>query len=266
MTIDRLQTQRFELKYRVDEATAVAVRRFVQAYLVPDDFGQNRAIPSYPVHSLYLDSAELALYRATVNGDTKRFKLRVRYYDDRPETPVYLEIKRRADRCIMKERALVTKTNAARLIAGEEPALRHLVRPDARGFAALRTFCGLMRRMGATPRAHVGYEREAWVSAGRNAVRVTMDRAIRCEPCLQSRFETAFGHGRPVFADRVILEVKFTDRFPAWVGSMVQAFGLQQQSAAKYVDGVAACGEPQVRLMPALPGTPPSFPPVSVAI
>lgn len=246
MNADRLQAQRFELKYRVDETIAVAIRRFVQAYLVPDDFGANREIPSYPVHSLYLDSEELALYRATVNGDIKRFKLRARYYDDRPESPVYLEIKRRADRCILKDRALVRRADAVRLIEGETPTMQHLLRAEPRQLAALRTFAQLMQRMGATPRAHVGYDREAWVSEGRNAVRVTMDRAIQCEPCLGARLTTAFERPVTVFPGRVILEVKFTDRFPAWVGAMVRAFGLQQQSAAKYVDGVAACGEPQV--------------------
>ncbi|MBI5766725.1 MAG: polyphosphate polymerase domain-containing protein [Verrucomicrobia bacterium] len=250
MFTDRLQTQRFELKYRVDEATAIALRRFVRPFLVPDDFGANRDIPWYPVHSLYLDTATLSLCHATLNGDRNRFKLRARYYDDAPASPVYLEIKRRVDRCIHKQRALVRRECVAPLLAGAWPTVHHLAcpeddrraRPDARQLAALRTFCDLMRRLRATPRAHVAYEREAWVSPGHNAVRITFDRAIRCEPLTELHLDTAFRAPAPVFPATVILEIKFTDRYPTWVAGMIRAFGLQQRSAAKYVDGLAACG------------------------
>ena len=38
MPTDRFQTQRFELKYLVNEETARAVRQFVACYLKPDEF------------------------------------------------------------------------------------------------------------------------------------------------------------------------------------------------------------------------------------
>ena len=37
----------------------------------------------------------------------------------------------------------------------------------------------------------------------------------------------------------VILELKFTDRFPEWFAEMVRVFNLQPSGAAKYVDGLA---------------------------
>lgn len=242
MFTDRLQTQRFELKYRIDEPTAVALRRFVRPFLVPDDFGANRDIPWYPVHSLYLDTDAFALCHATLNGDRNRFKLRARYYDDAPTSPVYLEIKRRVDRCIHKQRALVRRDCVPLLLDGAWPTIRHLARADARQLAALRTFCELMRRLRATPRAHIAYEREAWISPGHNAVRITFDRAVQCEPMTAPRLETSFRAPASVFPGCVILEIKFTDRYPTWVAEMIRAFGLQQRSAAKYVDGLAACG------------------------
>jgi hypothetical protein len=255
MFTDRLQTQRFELKYRVNEATALAVRRYVQPYLTADHFGATPAAPSYPVHSLYLDSGDLALYQATLNGQGNRFKLRARYYDAAPSSPVYLEIKRRTDRCIHKQRALVRRECVGPLLDGVWPTIRHLAHPDARQLAALRAFCDLTRRLHAKPRAHVAYEREAWVSAGHNSVRVTLDRSIRCEPMNEPQLDTDFREAAPVFPDTVILEVKFTDRFPHWVGEMVRALGLQQHSAAKYVDGVVACGEMRIRTAPVTAGT-----------
>ena len=45
-----------------------------------------------------------------------------------------------------------------------------------------------------------------------------------------------------VFDDKVILELKFTDRYPNWFRELVRVFGLMQCGAAKYVDGVARKG------------------------
>ena len=46
-----------------------------------------------------------------------------------------------------------------------------------------------------------------------------------------------------VFGKEVVLELKFTDRFPEWFKQLVRVFGLMQCGAAKYVDGVTMGGE-----------------------
>lgn len=239
MNTDRMQTQRFELKYQVTEATARAVREFVRCYLEPDTFGADRSAPAYPVHSLYLDSDALDLFHSTVNGDRNRFKLRVRFYDDAPDSPVYFEIKRRVDRCIHKQRARVRREAVAALLAGEAPRLSHLAKPDARAFTALQNFCAHLRQLGAKPRAHVAYDREAWLTPANNAIRVTMDRHVRCELQREPQLTTRFDRPVVVFPQRVILELKFTDRFPEWFRHLAEAHNLSLASAAKYVDGIA---------------------------
>ncbi len=89
MQADRLQLQRFEIKFLVPEAVALAARDFVRSYLALDEFCHDRLQFSYPVHSLYLDSEALAFYHQTVNGDKNRFKLRLRFYDDKMTSPVF---------------------------------------------------------------------------------------------------------------------------------------------------------------------------------
>ena len=74
MAEDRMQLQRFELKYRIKhEATALAVRDFVSMYLEVDEYGATLPQYSYPVHSLYLDSPGLKLYWDTINGSKNRY-------------------------------------------------------------------------------------------------------------------------------------------------------------------------------------------------
>ena len=94
MAEDKMQQQRFELKYIIKEDVARAVRDFVSGYLEIDEYGATLPNFSYPVHSLYLDSDDLHLYRTTINGDKNRFKLRLRFYDNRSEAPIFFEIKR----------------------------------------------------------------------------------------------------------------------------------------------------------------------------
>src|SRR5258708_22573574 len=124
---DRMQQQRFELKYLIRESTALQVRDFVRSYLAMDEFSVGRPNYSYPVHSLYLDSDDLKLYWRTINGDKNRFKLRLRYYSTNAESPVFFEIKRRMNNCILKQPGGVRHGAAGPLLSGQSPHPVHLV-------------------------------------------------------------------------------------------------------------------------------------------
>jgi len=97
---DNLQKQRYELKYVIPEQKALAIRDFLRCYLDVDNNCLGQPDLSYSVHSLYLDSPGMALYHSTINGDKNRFKLRIRFYNEREDTPVFLEIKRRMNNII----------------------------------------------------------------------------------------------------------------------------------------------------------------------
>lgn len=245
MATDRLQKQRFELKYLLREETAQAIRRFVSCYLKPDEFAASLPNYSYPVHSLYLDSPELTTYQAVQCGEKNRFKLRIRYYSDSDST-VYFEIKRRTNDVISKMRAKVRRDAVQALLSGQPPQLRHLASPDGRQMVALQEFCRLMHTLRATPRSHVAYQREAWMSPVNNSVRVTFDRGVQCEPEFGTGLTTALGEAVAPFDDQVVLELKFVDRMPTWFSEMVRVFGLVRGGAPKYAQGVALIGEHRV--------------------
>lgn len=245
MAIDRLQTQRFELKYLVSEATARAVRQFVACHLKPDEFAATQPGNAYPVHSLYLDSPDLATYQAVQSGEKNRFKLRIRYYTERDEF-VYFEIKRRTNDVISKMRAKVRREAVQPLLAGQPPRLSHLARPDGRQLVALQEFCRLMHKLRATPRSHVAYSREAWMSPLNNSMRVTFDRAVQCEPQLGAALRTGLNDAVAPFESQVVLELKFVNRLPNWCLEMIRAFGLKRGGAPKYAQGILLMGEERV--------------------
>lgn len=258
MAADRMQLQRFELKYNINENQALAVRNFVSSYLEIDEYGATLPNLSYPVHSLYLDSPDLKLYRSTINGDKNRFKLRLRFYADRPEAPVFFEIKKRTNNTISKQRGGVKREAVRPLLNGHLPAFNHLVSQEPKQLVAVQNFCRLMTNLNARPTAHIFYVREAWISRHDNSVRVTMDRQVQVDPEPSARLEANMMRPSLVFGNRVILELKFTTRFPDWFKELVRIFGLMQCGAAKYVDGVALIGEHQVMRAFAFDGPPPS--------
>ena len=247
MREDKMQRQRFELKYIVTEEVALAAREFVGSYLDLDEYGATLPDYSYPVHSLYLDSGGLQLYWTTINGDKNRFKLRLRFYDERSESPVFFEIKQRMNSIIAKQRGGVRRDAVDWLLAGRLPETAHLVSRDPRQLMALQNFCRLMQDIRARPKTRVSYLREAWIGRDGNSVRVTMDREVNCEADPSARLLTRMDNPIPVFGKNVVLELKYTDRFPDWFKQLVRVLGLMQCGAAKYVDGVNRIGPDRVR-------------------
>lgn len=243
---EQAQLQRFEFKYLVTESTARAMRQFVRCYLRPDEYSVNRPDYAYCVHSLYLDSPQLALYQSVNNGDKNRFKLRVRFYDDGPGAPAFFEIKRRRNECIEKHRACVRREAVRPLLEGEWPQPGHLVKANSKHLFALQEFHLLMQKLNASPRSHVAYQREAWMSPTDNSMRVTFDRAVQCEPQFRTDLNARVGNAVTAFAGQVIFELKFTGRLPNWCLELVRAFGLVRGSAAKYAEGISLLGEDRV--------------------
>ena len=243
MAKDKLQKSRFEQKYIITEEQALQIRDFVRAYLELDENGVGKPNFSYPVHSLYLDSNDLKLYWSTINGDKNRFKLRIRFYNNKPETPVFFEIKRRMTNCIMKKRGGVRRDKVDGILSGQFPDPSHILSKDPKQLEALQDFCFLMNKIRAVPKVHIAYLREAYVPHDDNSARLTMDRVVRSEPELTARFNTEMLNPILVWGKDIVLELKFTNRFPDWFRELVQVFGLRQCGAAKYVDGVALLGE-----------------------
>jgi SPX domain protein involved in polyphosphate accumulation len=240
---DKLQLQRFELKYRVPAQLAPSIRDFVSSYLVLDEYSAGQPDNSYHNHSLYLDSPDLQIYWDVINSNKNRFKLRVRYYNDEPDTPVFFEVKRRMNDAILKQRGPVRRAAVPLLLAGHLPEQSHLLSDRPQYLAAVQQFCRLMHDVQAVPKVHVAYRREAWVSQADNSVRVTIDRDICTAPHSSPDISTAIQDYAMPFVPDVILELKFTGRFPNWFNELVQVFHVMQCGAAKYADGVAFLGE-----------------------
>lgn len=238
-TVSKLQSARYENKYIVSERIARKIYDFVRCYLGPDQFTEEGYTKGYPVHSLYLDSPDLHTCNATVQGHKNRFKLRIRFYDNKPDSPVFCEIKRREEYVILKQRAMIYRQAVDDLLAGAPPAHEYLVKNDAKNWKALYDFCRLRDKIDARPTAYTSYFRAGYEPADNNSVRVTFDRDIRAGK-YEKKLEAANAESWPnINVPGVVLELKFTDRFPNWMHDLTQTFNLRKGSMPKYVECVS---------------------------
>ncbi len=226
---------RFECKYHIDPLILPALRQFVQSVAGPDPFSASRADRRYPVCSLYLDTDDLLFYQQYVQGERCRCKLRVRTYSDDPATPAYLEVKARVNGVVSKQRAALSRQEA-RLVVGRHPtaaAARHVSNR-----AAFDYFVTEMALTCCKPVVRVRYMREAYASAGHEPVRVTFDTDVQHQATFSANLSHDGGRWLPTPVDGVVLEIKFTGRFPSWIEHMVRAFGLKQDRCSKFASSI----------------------------
>lgn len=225
-----LLSKRYELKYRIPESTACAVKSFVQGYLDVDKYARKHPGFQYPICSLYLDSLRFHLFHETICDKLNRFKLRIRGYDDDPNSPLFFEIKRKLNRVIYKSRAQIHKSDLAAVL-NEYHVPRNLYEKDRKTLKQIMHYCQCLQ---ARPIVLVRYMREAYENQDDSRVRVTFDRQL-CSKYVREPIYTMNGTGwnrAPI--DFVILEIKFTTNFPSWLTDMVRLFELNRQSMSKY--------------------------------
>ncbi len=226
---------RYELKYRISESKAQAIRDYVQHYLSVDKYALMYPDRQYPISSLYLDSPDLCLCRETLTGKSNRFKLRIRTYSDLPKSPLFLEVKRRVNKVIVKSRARIERSE---LQAALEGTLELHGRSE-KDRQALKQFLFYKQALGAQPVVLVRYMREPFEGEGQNRVRVTFDRQLEFRKPFGMEV-TLNGQGwQAIPLPYVVLEIKFTDHYPAWLEEMIRLFNLNLSSMSKYVSSVS---------------------------
>src|SRR3989344_9271378 len=115
----KLRFERFEFKYVLDMETYQRVKKALANFLVPDAAFAGLPHGFYEVISLYYDSPRFFYYWEKIDGASRRKKIRVRTYrhvaqgtyHDAQDAPIFLEIKRKRDAVILKDRLLLNSKN-----------------------------------------------------------------------------------------------------------------------------------------------------------
>lgn len=228
---------RHEYKYLVRPSRLAALREAIRPYCRLDRHGLGTADGSYTVHSLYLDSPDLACYWAKHNRARDRYKLRIRTYAQ-GAPPYFLEVKRKVDDLVLKTRWTLGEDELSALLDGRAP--RGALPPGGWEFMLRRW------RLAASPVAAVRYRREAWVGTLDPYARITFDRRIEVaeaqgDGALAGSWQ-AIDHPLASRTTRslVVLELKFPEAAPRWMAHLVRRFELLRVGFSKYCEGVVA--------------------------
>ncbi len=232
---DKMLKRRYELKYRIPEAKARAIAKYVEDYIPVDKFSKDKEDYEYPISSLYLDSHTLDLYNETIDKKVNRFKLRVRCYDDNSESPCFFEIKRRFNSVIVKDRARAEKKDLADILLNGCFVPCQL---DKDCEETLKQFQFYARMINSRPIVLVRYIRQAFEGSSSSRVRITFDRKLSYKMVNSPELVVGGGGWQMVPMDFVVLEIKFSDNYPSWLSDMVKIFDLKQTSMSKYCSTV----------------------------
>lgn len=233
---DRVIECRYELKYHITETQAAAIAEFISPFVQLDRYCKLQPSRDYPIVSLYLDSDDFRLCRESLTGHKNRFKLRIRSYTDEPEYPRFFEIKRRMNTIIIKNRARVMEPDVKTLLAGLTlPPQSYTA--DMNTINQFQLYAGNIR---AKPAVLIRYMRQAYEGNDHNRVRITFDRDLAYNVTKDARVRLGGGgwQRNPFTIGGVILEIKFTDCYPAWLSRLVKHFDLQARSISKFASSL----------------------------
>ena len=97
---------RYEFKYLVPSENYTALRSALLPFLQMDRFAAQQPNGMYTVRSIYFDTPGFEMFHTKIDGIAHRMKVRLRGYNiGNDSSPVFMEIKRKYEGPILKNRA-----------------------------------------------------------------------------------------------------------------------------------------------------------------
>ena len=230
-----VKKDRFEFKHLVPIEDLARLRRALAPFVEMDPHVRKES-GAYTVHSIYFDTCSLDYYHQKMAGIQHRKKVRVRGYNEREDgSPVFLEIKRKNNMAISKNRAWLRHGDLEELFAsGDIDQYIRETTGDPGDRENARRFFYHMYRYALRPVVLIHYEREAFFQKVNSSVRLTLDKNLRSSPF--PALPDLFTERRMVdsLSGYFVFEVKFRQGIPWWLRTILDDFGLERTSVSKY--------------------------------
>ena len=220
MNNTKLTFKRSEKKYLLSAAQYETLRAELSARLVPDEYFLST------VCSVYYDSADFELIRRSIDSPVYKEKLRLRSYGvPGPDSPVFIELKKKYRGTVYKRRVQATESVAMDWLGGRSPA------PEDSQIC--REIDWFMHTHNPSPRIFIASDREAYFDPDAPELRFTFDRDIRWRDT--GLLLSAGSHGTPLLdGGQVLMEIKLPDAAPLWLADMLSRLALFPSGFSKY--------------------------------
>ncbi len=226
---------RYEYKYLIPNDLLGKLRSQIRPFARLDDFAA-QSNGQYTVRSIYFDTPRFEFFHMKLDHAAHRLKVRLRGYnmaDDLGE--VFLEIKRKYEAPIAKNRCLITFGQAKELFR-PYPKVENILAENAKADNA-RRFLYQIHSRNMRPVVNIIYEREPYQTEHRdpdNDLRITFDKNLRAVayPTIDQLFcETGARH---IQHNVFILEIKFNHYCPSWIKPILSGLEVVKVPASKY--------------------------------
>lgn len=212
--------KRYELKYLLSAEQTAFLRERLRGHMEVDEYGKTS------IASLYYDTPTYQLIRASVEKPLFKEKLRLRSYGlATDESPVFLELKRKAYGIVYKRRVQTTIPLVSKFFSGEGD-----ICAPGQINSEITTFRDYYRTL--VPSCLIIYDRTAYFEPGGD-LRLTIDEDPRYrvkDLTLKKSMEGA----SLLDTGRTILEVKVQEAMPLWLASILSEGAIYKGSFSKY--------------------------------
>jgi SPX domain protein involved in polyphosphate accumulation len=238
--IDYSEGWRHELKFLLPASLIPALRDAFAPHVALDSYCGMRSDRMYTVRSIYYDSSDLDFFFEKVDGYEVRKKLRVRTYDSPGDHDgAFIEVKRKHGHYGYKDRLKLPLGHISGVLDLGNNQWRRSV-PVYGHQRILGRMRELSTKMDLNPTLLATYDREAMLGVKNSRHRVTFDCNLRSRkaPALGDIYSEDLTR---IFQDEFVMELKFDEWMPEWMGLIIADFGLTVGSYSKYCHGIEAC-------------------------
>ena len=184
----------------------------------------------YVIHSLYFDNYKDTSVYTTDSGLSKRFKWRIRYYDE-DLSYIVLERKEKIESRCHKKSCKLSLNEYEAIVSGN--IIDILYDTDKK---LIKELARDMMLYDYRPKVIIDYERIAYVEEITN-VRITFDMKISASYELEHFIDGDYTKYYINPSGYNVLEVKFDYILPSYIKKIVESYGFKQTSFSKYYYG-----------------------------
>jgi SPX domain protein involved in polyphosphate accumulation len=259
--------ERYEAKYHISAQMIPIIQDALRSRCTLDPACTNGP---YKISSLYVDGPRLPLYQATKLKLARRFKLRVRAYQNRA---TFFEVKRRIKSIVYKSRVAVPYKTWPKLIQDPLALSEYSQSLSDEHTAILYEFVHRYIKTHAQAQTIVEYSRQAYEGIDDSYVRITIDSNIKAcympdhrvyfsDPSIYKKYEVQSELNTPTshqayiashlnmryqpwypldlahrfnqFKADAVLEIKTENSFPLWISDLIQRLNITWKGFSKY--------------------------------
>ena len=213
--------KRYEAKFMLRSEQKERLLALAEPHIALDQYGRTQ------IRNLYYDTDDYRLIRRSLERPVYKEKLRIRSYGETtPDSPVYLELKKKYKGVVYKRRMVLPERQAvAWLETGETLPEASQIQEEIAYFCR---YYGDLR-----PKVFLSYYREAYYGRSDNDLRITFDEDIRFRRDKLSLTEAP--DGIPLLEEgQILMEIKTAGGIPLWLAEFLSREKIYKASFSKY--------------------------------